>query len=168
MVLSPTAVVGDYDERPTPIGQIILSLLSRKYRVYMNGGINLIDVDDVALAFVFALNKGEDGQIYILGNKNTTLYELFHQLSIIGGISPPKIRIPFSFAYIASFFIENLSKIKGNPPFVTRKKVVSLYKNYSYCNSEKAIHKLGLPQTALVHTLEKIVKWFKDNQYIES
>lgn len=159
IVLSPTALAGSYDMKPTPVGRIILSFLRRETRFYMDGGINLIDVEDAAQAFVSALEAGQNGQIYILGNRNITLYELFKKLSEMSGVLPPKVKIPFAGAYFASFFLDQMSKVLGKDPIVTPKKVRSLYHRYSYCDSKKAVQILGLRQVPLDMTLRKIVQW---------
>lgn len=165
-ILSPTALVGAYDSKPTPVGSIILSFLRGKIFIYMEGGINLIDIEDVAQVFVEALNKGENGQVYILGNKNITLYELFRELSMISGLPPPKIKIPFSLAYTASVTINILSKVIGGLPFVTPTKVISLYKKYSYCTSQKAVQTFGLPQPPINLALTKTANWYRENSYL--
>ena len=160
-ILSPTALVGACDQKPTPVGRIILSFLRGKVFVYMNGGINLIDVEDVAQVFVEALEKGENGQIYILGNENITLFGLFRELSMISGIPLPKIKIPFQVAYTTSAMINGLSKVTGGSSFVTPAKIRSSYKRHSYCSSQKAIQAFGLSQAPIKVALTKAINWYR-------
>ena len=165
IVLAPTALIGTFDEKPTPIGNIILSFLLEKITFYMDGGINIIDVEDAAKGFISAVNKGVNGQVYIIGNENITLYEIFKKLSKISGKPPPKFKLPYLIAYIASSIFPLISKVTGKPPFTTPNKVVSLYNNYSYCNPGKAQKVLELPGTKSNKTLEKVVNWYKENFY---
>lgn len=165
IVLSPTALVGSCDDKPTPIGRIILTFLEGKTRAYMRGGINLIDVEDAAKAFVTAVEKGKSGQVYIIGNKNIQLYDMFKVLGSISGVSLPKIKIPFWFAYIAAMVLEKISLIMGRQPLATAQKVLSLSKNYSYCTSQKAVEELGLNQFPIQNALEKSVNWYYGNTF---
>ena len=162
-ILSPTALVGACDQKPTPVGRIILSFLRGKIFVYMNGGINLIDVEDVAQVFIEALEKGVNGQVYILGNENITLFRLFKELSMISSIPSPRIKIPFSVAYATSAMINALSKVTGGLPFATPAKVRSSYKRHSYCSSRKAIQAFGLSQTPINIALTKSINWYRDH-----
>ncbi len=167
VLLCPTAMIGSNDERPTPAGKILSSLLQGKVRVYMDGGINIVDVEDVAAACVTALDKGKSGESYILGRENLKLYELFRRLSQISGAPLPKIKVPFGPAYLGSFAAEGLSKLMGKAPFITPKKIISLYKDYSYCSSNKSVKELGVAYTPTEETLYKIMQWFKESfQYV--
>ena len=160
LVLSPTALIGAYDEKPTPIGKIILSYLTGKIHTYLDGGINLVDVEDAAQAFVSALDKGGNGQIYILGNENITLYDLFKCLSAMSDVPVPKLKIPFPIAYAGAAAIETLMKISRKPASITKRKVFTLRNCHSYCSSQKAISALNLPQTPFLQTLKKTKDWF--------
>jgi nucleoside-diphosphate-sugar epimerase len=126
----------------------------------MAGGINVVDVEDAAEAFVNALERGDNGQTYILGNTNIPLKELFRQLALIRKKPRRLIKVPFPCAYAAAWGIEGISNCLRIPAFVTRHKVVSLYNNYSYCSAQKAVGTLALPQTPLEMTLEKAAAWF--------
>ncbi|MFZ2385956.1 MAG: NAD-dependent epimerase/dehydratase family protein [Candidatus Omnitrophota bacterium] len=160
-VLSPTALLGAHDYRPSPAGRIIQSLLRRKIYVYLDGGINVIDVRDAAAAFVSALEKARNGDVYILGAHNVTLRGLFKQfcdLSGMGGL--PLVKVPLPLAYAGSWLVEKAAILTGGEPFVTPLKVTSLYSNFSYCNCVKALRMLALPQTPLERTCAGIVDWF--------
>ena len=160
LILSPTALLGAYDIKPTPIGTIIKSLLANKAKTYMEGGINVIDVEDAATAFVNAIERGRPGETYFLGNTNIRLYDLFKEISNVSGAHLPKIKVPYALAYTGAATIEILSKLKGTPAPVTKRKVFTLFNSLSYCDSTKAIKELGLPETHLKETVVKTVDWF--------
>ena len=160
LVLSPTAMIGKYDDKPSPVGQILLSYLKGKIKVYMDGGINIVDVEDVALASVRALTKGKNGEVYIIGNKNMSLYNLFEKIASIHSVKLPKIKLPYFIAYSVAFIIEKCARIIGRSPFTTRNKVFSLYNNHSFCSSEKAINELGIKNVPISKTLDNTVNWF--------
>ncbi len=166
IILSPTALIGAHDRKPTPIGRVVLSFLQQKTPFYMDGGLNLVDVEDAADAFVAALSLGENGHTYILGNVNIPLYELFKKLSEIASVPLPRIRIPFLAAYIGSYMMVATSKLTRKAPFATPKKVVSLFRNHSYCKSSKAQQAFNVPDTPLDVTLMRTCSWFKENSYI--
>jgi dihydroflavonol-4-reductase len=164
VILSPTAMIGTFDTKPTPIGNILFSFLDKKLNAYMNGGINIIDVEDAASAFVSAIDKGKNGQIYILGNNNITLQNLFKKFSKISNVPEPMIKLPYYFTYFAALLLKLVSKISGITPFATPKKVISLHSNRSYCNAGKAVNKLNLKLTPLDDTLRKIYVWYKEKK----
>tara|TARA_B100001094_G_C18182700_1_gene801879 strand:+ start:2191 stop:3198 length:1008 start_codon:yes stop_codon:yes gene_type:complete len=160
IVLSPTAMIGKYDYRPSAIGQILLSYFKGKIKVYMDGGINIIDVEDVASVCVQSLKKGKNGEVYILGNKNILLYDLFKNISSIHPVKLPQIKLPYFVSYITAFLIEVMSRILKIDPFTTRKKVFSLYNNFSFCSSKKSKKEFQIENKELSETLNATVDWF--------
>ena len=166
IILSPTALIGSFDYKPSPIGQIILSVLKKKTKYYMDGGINIIDVEDAAKVYIEAMTKGKNGSVYILGNQNILLYKFFDKLSNIAKIPGPEIKIPFWAAYWGSVVLSGVFKISGTNPFVSPQKVMSLYKKWSFCNGERARQEFGIEYSDVNKTLEKTVSWFKESGYI--
>ena len=111
--------------------------VKEKIKFYTSGGINIVDVKQVASACVNALEKGKNGESYIIGNINISLYNLFKEISLIQSVKLPRIKLLFYLTYFASFFIELYSRIFRMNPFTTRSKVISLYNYHSYCNIYK-------------------------------
>ena len=95
VVVNPTAPVGPWDVKPTPTGRMVLDFLRRKVPAYLKTGMNVVDVADVVEGHILALEKGRNGDRYILGNRNVSLKEIFDILSGITGLSAPRIRAPY-------------------------------------------------------------------------
>jgi len=161
VVVNPTAPVGPWDVRPTPTGGIILDFLQRKFPAYINTGMNLVDVEDVALGHVLALEKGTPGERYILGNRNMTLKEVLNNLEAITGAKGPRLKLPLDLV-VALGYLDWLveGKLLRRRPAIPLEGV-RVARKPMYVSSQKAITELGFPQSPVDGALEKAVTWFK-------
>jgi dihydroflavonol-4-reductase len=165
VLVHPSAPVGPWDSRPTPTGQIIVDYLKGRMPAYLETGLNLIHVRDVAQGHLLAEAKGRLGEKYILGNQNLSLSEIFWILAEITNIPAPKVRLPYwpilALSYLDEFWATHVS---GKPP---RMPVagVKMAKKFMYFDSSKAIRELGLPQTPVRQALEEAVTWFQEHGY---
>ncbi len=159
VIVNPTSPIGPRDIKPTPTGEIIVRFLERKMPAYVNTGLNFIDVRDVAQGHLLALEKGQRGDRYILGNQNLTLKELLDQLANITGLQAPEktvpLWLPLTVAWLDEKILAPLGKTPGVPLDGVRMSAQTMY-----YNSSKAVKELGLPQTPLKKALEDAVKWF--------
>lgn len=166
VVVAPTTPIGAWDIKPTPTGRIILDFLLGKMPAYVNTGLNVIDVEDVADGHILALEKGKTGKKYILGNKNLTLKQIFETLTILTGLKTPDIQIPLwvakTFGSIDEFFSGKIMKKKPSIPLDA---VRSAYK-FRFFNCEKTIEELGLPQSPVEDAFKKAVNWFVKYGYV--
>ena len=159
VIVNPSAPVGEADVKPTPTGQIIVDFMKGRMPAYIETGMNLIDVDDVAQGHLLAMQKGRQGERYILGNKNLLLNDVFQILMKAPTIKLPRLAI-LPLAY-ANQWISNLT---GVPPRIPLEGVkMAKYKMHYDCS--KAIRELGLPQTPVEVALEKAVRWFRSHGY---
>ncbi len=166
VVVNPTTPVGPLDLKPTPTGQFIVDFLNRRMPAYVNTGLNLVDVGDVARGHVLALEKGRSGERYILGNKNLTFREILHLLQPIAGIKAPRLRIPLWLALGAAHIDEFASgRIRKRQPRIPLAGVKAARK-FRHFDCSKAVRELGLPQTSVEEALEKAVRWFRHNGYV--
>ncbi|MBI4641931.1 MAG: NAD-dependent epimerase/dehydratase family protein [Candidatus Tectomicrobia bacterium] len=165
VVVNPTAPVGPRDIKPTPTGQVIVDFLSRKIPGYVETGLNVVDVEDVARGHILAAQKGKIGERYILGHQNLSLKEIFLLLEEITGLPAPTLRIPYRIALVAGYLNEALSKMTGIPPRVPLDGV-KMAKKFMYVDSSKAVKELELPQSSVKGALEKAVSWFKEHGYM--
>jgi len=168
VLVNPTAPVGPWDVKPTPTGRIILDFMRGRIPAYLDTGMNLVDVEDVAEGHILALERGTPGQRYLLGNKNVSLLEIFRMLQEITGRRAPRWRVPYWMALAAGYLDEAvegrmLSREPGIP--VEGLKVA---KSPMYVDCEKAVRELGLPQGSVEVALEKAVRWFTDHGYVQS
>lgn len=166
VIVNPTMPVGPFDIKPTPSGKLIVDFLNRKMPAYVNTGLNIIDVNDVAKGHILALEKGIPGERYLLGNKNLTLQDIFSVLEGISGITAPKVRIPIWFAlfiaYIDEFISGNIFRKAPKVPLAG----VKASRKFRHFDCSKAINELGLPQTPVEEAFTKAMEWYKDNGYI--
>ncbi len=165
VIVNPSAPIGPRDIKPTPTGKMIVDFLKGLMMAYIDTGMNLVDVDDVAAGHLLAAEKGRIGEKYILGHRNMTLKEICDLMSQISGIPAPKIKIPreavLPLAYVNKWISDYITK---KPPLIPLDGV-KMAKKYMYFDSTKAIKELGLPQTPIEIAMEKAIWWFKDNRY---
>ncbi len=164
VIVNPSAPVGAGDVKPTPTGQIIVDFMKGRMPAYIETGMNIVDVDDVATGHLLAMQKGRQGERYILGCRNLMLREVFEILSRITGVKAPWIKLPriaiLPFAY-GNHWLANLT---GQPPRIPLEGAkMAKYKMHYDCS--KAVRELGIPQTPPEVALEKAVRWFRDHGY---
>ena len=165
VVVNPTATVGPWDVKPTPTGKIVLDYIRGRMPAYVDTGLNLVDVADVAEGHILAAGKGKVGQRYILGNKNVTLKAIFELLQGITGRKAPKTKIPRWLALGAGYFDQLVEgQLLGREPRIPLEGVRSSMKP-AYVSCEKAINELGLPQSPVEQALAEAVTWFEDHGY---
>jgi len=167
VIVNPTAPVGRGDVKPTPTGKMVLDFVRRKMPAYIDTGLNIVDVGDVAKGHLLAYRKGRLGERYILGCRNMSLREIFETLSKVTGLPSPKVKIPYWLplwiAGIDEFFE---GKVLRRPPHLQLEAVRTARKPM-YVSSERAVRELGFPQTPPEEAFEKAVRWFRDNGYVE-
>jgi dihydroflavonol-4-reductase len=165
VIVNPSFPVGAWDVKPTPSGQLIVNFLRGKIPAYVDTGLNVIDVEDVAIGHVMAAERGRIGERYILGHANLTLLELFRLLEQVSGVRAPRLRIPYGLAYLSACVSECVARtITHKPPFVTLAGV-KLSRKRMFFDASKAVRELGLPQTPASEALSKAVQWFRAHGY---
>lgn len=167
VIVNPSTPIGTHDIKPTPTGKMIVDFLNGKMPAYLETGLNLIDVDDVAEGHLLAAEKGKTGERYILGNKNLMLKEILDLLSQSAGRPAPRFKIPYAVAYAAGFVSTSVAQITGKPPEIPLD-AVRMASEIMFYDSSKAVAELGLPQNSLPAALEKSVRFFKDNGYVKA
>lgn len=166
IIVLPSAPIGAYDVKPTPTGQMIVNFLKGKVPAYLQTGLNLIDVEDVAWGYLLAAQKGEIGARYILGNQNMSLKEIYETLAKISGRKSPRVCIPYAMALSVAYGTEFFGKVFHRRPSIPVG-AVRMAKKYMYFTSNKAIKELSLPQSPIHGAFEKAVSWFQTNGYVE-
>jgi dihydroflavonol-4-reductase len=166
VIVNPSTPIGPYDMKPTPTGEIVLRFLRGRMPAYVDTGLNIVDVEDVARGHVSALERGQKGERYILGNRNLTLKELLDILSGVTGIRAPRTRVPHVLPLAAAYIDEGILSRLGKRPSVSIY-AVKMSQKAMYYDSSKAIRELGFPQSPIQGALEKAVRWFKENGYAD-
>ncbi len=165
VIVNPSAPIGEGDAKPTPTGRMIVEFLNRRMPAYLDTGLNLIDVEDVAVGHILAAEKGKGGERYILGNKNLHLGEIFRLLSEMTGLKAPKIKMPHFVALVAAHASELIAKWTKSPPRI-EKEAVQLAKKRMFFKCDKAVRELSLPQPPIPIALKKSVNWYVEHGYI--
>jgi dihydroflavonol-4-reductase len=167
VVVRPSLVLGDRDIYPTPSGQLVLDVLHGRYLFYLEGGINLVDINDVTEGHIAAMERGKPGESYNLGNNhnNISLRELFSLIGEVSGVTPPRFKIAYPAALVfAHSCLLVANYITRRPPLLTPG-VLQLLRLFKKMNSTKAIQELGIPQTPLRETIQRTVAWYVENGY---
>ena len=165
MILNPTTPIGPNDAKPTPTGRIIVDFLNRNFPAYVDTGLNLVDVDEVARMHVVALERGRPGERYILGGENLTLKQILDRLSAITGLPSPTMKVPHAVAMAFAFFDENITgKLRGKEPRATVE-AVRMGRKMMFATSAKAERELGFKTMPVYTALRAAVEWFLAHGY---
>ncbi len=165
MILNPTTPIGPGDAKPTPTGRIVVDFLNKKFPAYVDTGLNLVDVGEVARMHVAALDRGTPGERYILGGENLTLKQILDRMSTITGLPSPTMRVPHSVAMAFAFFDETLTgKLRGKEPRATVE-AVRMGKKMMFASSSKAERELGFQVLPVYPALRAAIDWFIAHGY---
>lgn len=165
VIVNPTAPFGPGDARPTPTGRIVLEFLNRRFPGYVDTGLNVCDVDDVAEGHVLAFEKGRPGERYILGSENVTLRGIYDLLNQVTGLGRRPVRVPLKFALFAGV-LDTLIEgriLRREPLIPTEGLRVARHPMFVDCS--KAVIELGLPQRPAAESLRRAACWFTSNGY---
>ncbi|HEY9906906.1 MAG TPA: hopanoid-associated sugar epimerase [Thermosynechococcaceae cyanobacterium] len=159
VIVNPTSPIGPWDIKPTPTGDLIQRFLRRQMPAYVDTGLNLIDVQDVAQGHLLALRKGKTGERYILGHQNLTLKEILDRLSLLTGITAPSRAIPAWIPLSVAWVDEQILAPLGKRPSVPMDGV-KMSTQVMFYNAAKAVEELGLPQSSIDYALKSAIDWF--------
>ena len=167
VIVNPSTPVGELDVKPTPTGQMIVDFLNRRMPAYVDTGLNLVDVRDVAEGHILAAERGHPGQKYILGNRDMTLKEILDSLSRLTGIPSPRIRLPHWIPLTAAAFESVRSRMTGRPPRIPLEGVrMSRYR--MFFDSSKAVRELGFTPKPVDDALARAIAYFREKGYARS
>ena len=165
MILNPTTPIGPGDAKPTPTGRIVVDFLNKKFPAYVDTGLNLVDVSEVARMHVEALDHGTPGERYILGGENLTIKQILDRMSAITGLPSPTMKVPHFVAMAFAFFDETFTgKMLGKEPRATVE-AVRMGKKMMFATSAKAERELGFKVLPIYNALRSAIEWFVANEY---
>jgi dihydroflavonol-4-reductase len=165
IILNPTTPIGPNDAKPTPTGRIFVDFLNGKFPAYMDTGLNLVDVAEVARTHVAALTVGKPGRRYILGGENLTLKQILDKMSAITGIPSPTVKIPFAVAATYAFFEEWITgRIRGKEPRATLEEV-RMGRKKMFASSAHAQQELDFRIVPVYPAMRAAIEWFRANGY---
>jgi dihydroflavonol-4-reductase len=164
VIVNPSTPIGERDIKPTPTGQMIVDFLNRRLPAYVDTGLNLVDVRDVAAGHLAAAERGRSGERYILGHRNMTLKEILDALASLTGLPSPRVRLPHWIPLTAAAAATGLARVTGKPPRVSLESV-RMSTHRMFFAATKAVRELGLPQTPIEQPLGRAVAWFREKGY---
>jgi dihydroflavonol-4-reductase len=165
VVVNPTTPIGERDIKPTPTGRIIVDFLNRKFPAYVDTGLNLADVKEVARGHLLAMEQAAPGHRYILGGENLTLKQILDKLAGLTGLPSPTAKVPHAvamgFAVLDEFFV---GKMLGKEPRATVE-AVRMGRKKMFASSDKAVRELGYRVVPVEGALDRAVQWFQTHGY---
>jgi dihydroflavonol-4-reductase len=165
VIVNPSTPVGPGDVKPTPTGRLIVEAARGQMPAFVDTGLNIVHVDDVAEGHLAAAEKGLIGDRYILGGENLTLAEILAEVAGAAGRRPPRLRVPHNALLPVAFGAELAARISGREPFVTLDGV-RMSRKKMYFSSEKASSKLGYRPRPAHRAIADAVAWFEANGYL--
>jgi dihydroflavonol-4-reductase len=165
VILNPTTPVGAMDVKPTPTGRILVDFLNKRFPAYVETGLNLVDVEEIARMHLAALERGRFGERYILGGENLTLKQILDKLAEITGLPSPSMKVPHAVAMAFAFFDQTVTgKLRGKDPRATVE-AVRMGKKMMWASSAKAERELGWRVVPVEDALRQACRWFVENEY---
>jgi len=165
VIVNPSTPIGDLDIKPTPTGQVIVDFLNRRVPAYVDTGLNLVDVRDVARGHLLAAERGKPGEKYILGHRNLSLKQILDLLSGMTGLPAPRVKLPHAVPLAVAHVSVLWARLRSKPPRISPESVRMSMKRM-YFDAGKAVRELGLPQSPVEEALERAVRWFTDHGYV--
>lgn len=167
IIVNPSTPVGPGDIKPTPTGKLVVDFLNGNIPAYLDTGLNLIAVEDVAEGHRLAFEKGQPGRRYILGHRNMTLHAILNLLADTSGLPAPRLRIPYAAAYTAALLASGPARVLRRPPPISLE-AVRIAHVHMFFDSSRAVHELGMPQSSVAEALRRACVWFLQNGYVKN
>ena len=166
VIVAPSTPIGPRDIKPTPTGRVIVEAATGRMPAFVDTGLNLVHVDDVAEGHLLALDKGRIGENYILGGSDVGLQTMLADIASLAGRRAPTVKLPRAPLFPLAWGAEALARVTGKEPFLTADALrMSRYRMF-FC-SEKAKRELGYAARPYQEALKDALNWFRDNGYLK-
>jgi dihydroflavonol-4-reductase len=165
VIVNPSTPIGPRDVKPTPTGRIIVEAAHGRMPAFVDTGLNLVHVDDVATGHLAALERGKIGERYILGGHNVHLSEMLAAIATLMGRRPPRVRMPRSAIVPLAVAAESIARFTGREPLVTLD-ALRMSKYRMFFTSAKAQRDLGMTARPFTDALADAIAWFRAAGYI--
>ncbi len=167
VIVNPSTPVGPRDIKPTPTGRMIVDATSGRTPAYVDTGLNIVHVDDVAEGHWLAYQQGQVGERYILGGENLSLKEIFIRLAALSGHAPPRVRLPRALIYPIAYASEAWTRLRGRGvPLVTVDQL-RMSKKTMFFSSDRAGRILGYQPRPAQEALRDAYQWFREHRYLD-
>jgi dihydroflavonol-4-reductase len=162
VIVSPSTPVGPGDVKPTPTGQLVLDAAAGRMPAYVDTGLNIVHVDDVAAGHLLAYERGRAGERYILGGQDMSLREILEVIARLEGRSPPRVRLPYGVVLPLAYLAEGFARLSGRTGRITLEGV-RMSRKKMFFSSAKAARELGYRWRPPVQAFEDAIRWFREN-----
>ena len=162
VIVSPSTPVGPGDVKPTPTGQLVLDAAAGRMPAYVDTGLNIVHVDDVAAGHLLAYERGRRGERYILGGQDMSLREILEVIARLEGRSAPRVRLPYGVVLPIAYLAEGFARLTGRSGRITLEGV-RMSRKKMFFSSAKAVRELGYRWRPPVQAFEDAIGWFRDN-----
>jgi dihydroflavonol-4-reductase len=166
VIVNPSTPIGPRDVKPTPTGRIIVEAALGKIPAFVDTGLNLVHVDDIADGHIAALKQGVIGERYILGGTNVLFADMLADIARMVGRKPPTVRIPHSVAMPVAYAAEAIAWVTGREPFATVDGI-RMAKHHMFFTAAKAERELGFRPRPYLQGLEDAISWFRQAGYLD-
>jgi dihydroflavonol-4-reductase len=166
VIVNPSTPIGPRDVRPTPTGRIIVEAASGRVPAFVETGLNLAHVDDVAAGHLAALDLGRIGERYILGGDNVFLADMLADIARLVGRRPPRVKLPRTMLYPVAYGAELLASLRGVEPFITMDGL-RMARHHMFFDDAKARRELGYVSRPYVEGLTDAIAWFRSHGYLK-
>jgi dihydroflavonol-4-reductase len=165
VIVNPSTPIGPRDVKPTPTGRIIVEAARGRMPGFVDTGLNLVHVDDVADGHIAALDRGKIGERYILGGQDVLLSDMLAEIARRTGGRPPRIKVPRRAIFPLAFGAETIARFTGREPFVTMD-ALRMAKYHMFFNPTKAERELGIKARPHTEALQDAIDWFREAGYL--
>ncbi len=166
VIVNPAAPIGPWDAKPTPTGKILVDFAHGRMPAFVDTGLNVVHVRDVAEGHWLAAERGRRGERYVLGHRNLTLREILETLAELLGLPAPRIRLPYAVAWAAGVLSTAASNLVTHRPPAIALEAVRMSRRPMFFEASKAVRELGLPQTPVREAFEDALRWFAEHGLI--
>jgi len=162
VIVNPSTPVGAFDYKPTPTGRVIVDFLNGRMPAYLDTGLNLVDVEDVARGHLLAAERGKVGEKYILGGENLTLEQVFQRLAALSGVPAPRVRIPYAVAYAYALVAEAVARTITKREPRASLTAVRMARKRMFFDSAKARRELGYSPRPIDDALARAIAYYRE------
>jgi dihydroflavonol-4-reductase len=166
VIVNPSTPVGPGDVKPTPTGQLVFDAAAGRMPAYVDTGLNIVHVDDVAAGHLLAFHRGRNGERYILGGQDMTLREILADISRLVGRKPPSVRLPSAVVMPIAYVAEAMARMTGRPTRVTVEGV-RMARKLMFFSSAKAVRELGYQWRPPTQAFADAIEWFRDQGMLQ-
>jgi dihydroflavonol-4-reductase len=166
VIVNPSTPVGPGDVKPTPTGQLVLDAAAGRMPAYVDTGLNIVHVDDVAAGHLLAFERGRIGERYILGGADLTLQQILGYIAQLVGRKPPRVRLPYAAVLPIAYVAEAISRVTGKSGRITLEGV-RMSRKFMFFSSAKAVRELQYQWRPPSAALSDAVSWFRERGLLE-